>query len=502
MEKNKSNMENKDIFHNQSLKLVFSLILAFNLAIALAMAENITAKAGDLAVDGDVNATNFYGDGSGLSGILTSTALNEINIGLAQNITNTRTSIDNNITKVRAEISSNSTNIRSSINLNRTNLLTNISTLNTTLGKKVDRGETGYTLAWASGNNILYNSSINTKVGIGTTNPLVKLHIQGNGSLLNITNASNTFLFVNSSGKVGIGTSRPSTQLDISDETGIAAIRGLTISEHFSTAVGGIIKFDKGRGTKNAPTAVNDADKIGGIFARGYNGSEYFHGANIGFIVNGDLTQGYVPTDIVFSTKATDNGADSVAVGERMRITSTGNVGIGTTSPAQALTVVGQINVTSLAAASATDLCINGGVLSSCSSSKAFKENIQNITINAALWENYLKLNPVIYNFKGDSKERIGLIAEDVQPLLPKVVYDIKVPIYGEVNETSIIMDGEGNYIEVNSTKQAIIDEKAYPSVDYDDVAAANVLFIQDLKAEVETIKAETCRKDNTYSWC
>jgi len=400
MEKNKSNMENKDIFHNQSLKLVFSLILAFNLAIALAMAENITAKAGDLVVDGDVNATKFYGDGSGLTGAIDGTKI------------------------------ANNTDAK-------------LNSLNVTKSMAVDTS-------------LFYVNSVNKRVGIHTSSPSAAFEVVQDGS------ASTVY-----------------------------------VTGYRLTAGNGAFYYARSaRGTEAAPTALNLGDAAGTYAAAAYNGSDFQILGRVLFHIDSN-TSGLYGSTIQFNNR---NGAGAEVT--PMVINENGSVGIGTTSPAQALTVVGQINVTSLAAASATDLCINGGVLSSCSSSKAFKENIQNITINADLWENYLKLNPVIYNFKGDSKERIGLIAEDVQPLLPKVVYDIKVPVYGEVNETSIIMDGEGNYIEVNSTRQAIIDEKTYPSVDYDDVAAANILFIQDLERRLEIVETESCTKDPTFSWC
>ena len=315
---------------------------------------------------------------------------------------------------------------------------------------------------------------------------------------LNITNsmAVDTSLFyVNSVNKrVGIHTSSPSAAFEVVQDGSASTVY---VTGYRLTAGNGAFYYARSaRGTEAAPTALALGDAAGTYAAAAYNGSDFQILGRVLFHIDSN-TSGLYGSTIQFNNR---NGAGAEVT--PMVINENGSVGIGTTSPAQALTVVGQINVTSLAAASATDLCINGGVLSSCSSSKAFKENIQNITINADLWENYLKLNPVIYNFKGDSKERIGLIAEDVQPLLPKVVYDIKVPVYGEVNETSIIMDGEGNYIEVNSTRQAIIDEKTYPSVDYDDVAAANILFIQDLERRLEIVETESCTKDPTFSWC
>jgi len=217
--RNKQNMENKtkNISHNQSLlKLLFSIILAFNLATALAFAANITAKAGDLSVDGDVNATKFYGNGSALTGILTQTTADQLNSGINQNITDTRASINNNITSVRAEINNNITDVRNSVNLNRTNLLINISSLNTTLGKKLDRGESltdGSKIANGTDANLLNLNVTLLSVGLVPTN---RHNVTIIGTV-NISNSSGTgaSLFINQKGDVGIGTSTPVMQLEI-----------------------------------------------------------------------------------------------------------------------------------------------------------------------------------------------------------------------------------------------------------------------------------------------
>jgi hypothetical protein len=109
-----------------------------------------------------------------------------------------------------------------------------------------------------------------------------------------------------------------------------------------------------------------------------------------------------------------------------MRITNTGNVGIGTTAPTDKLTVAGIIapsadNTYSLGKSGARWSAVwsaNGTIQTS---DARLKTNIQ--PLNYGLKE-VLQMRPVRYNWKSDptANAKIGLIAQEVQQLIPEVV--------------------------------------------------------------------------------
>lgn len=103
---------------------------------------------------------------------------------------------------------------------------------------------------------------------------------------------------------------------------------------------------------------------------------------------------------------------------QKVTTTSAGDVGIGTTSPSEKLHVVGNVLVT-------------GDVDSQ--SDEALKENIA--TLEDSL-DSVKKLRGVSYSWKESGKQSIGLIAQEVEQVLPKLVSEqdgLKSVKYGNI---------------------------------------------------------------------
>lgn len=240
-------------------------------------------------------------------------------------------------------------------------------------------------------------------VGIGTSIPSVKLQVienvsgwttwienkgtgAGNSGLIVTAgedNGDNTLLLrkqngtetfaVKGDGNVGIGTSFPSSTLEIAknDQTNGAT---LSITNSFNGTgwtVNDIIgTIDFKIADSSTPQKVRGQIKV-------------IH----------DLTGGTYP----FANAMTFTTAYADVLNERMRIDSSGNVGIGTTTPSTKLQVAGTVTATALTETSAL----------------RFKENIQE-DIDASIID---KLRPVSYDWKEDKKKDYGFIAEEVNEL-------------------------------------------------------------------------------------
>ena len=161
------------------------------------------------------------------------------------------------------------------------------------------------------------NSSGN--VGIGTTNPGAKLQVNGDAYLLGTeyifqtVNSSTGYLYFDHSGtqvwKQGIFSDNTST-FSIGNGGGFTRIFNITNASNV------------GIGTTSPSQKLEVA---GNIFANAGNGE--------GFLLNGSSIVRQNGSELAFNVNSA----------ERMRITSTGNMGIGTTSPSYALDVSGSI---------------------------------------------------------------------------------------------------------------------------------------------------------------
>ena len=86
-------------------------------------------------------------------------------------------------------------------------------------------------------------------------------------------------------------------------------------------------------------TAVVSGDRLGYLIFRGSDGTGFIEGAIVRVEIDGTVGTNSMPTSIFFDTTP----AGSSSSQERMRITSSGNVGIGTTSPLAILDARGDV---------------------------------------------------------------------------------------------------------------------------------------------------------------
>lgn len=142
------------------------------------------------------------------------------------------------------------------------------------------------------------------------------------------------------SGNVGIGTSNPAYTLDL-EATGNAQ---LALRSHISGGGNGsFVRLNFSRGTAAAPTIVNSGDRMGALIYGGFtgSGSTYATAARIDGLVDGTPSATSMPGHLSFWT--TPSGTTTAV--ERMRISSSGTIGINTSTPVTALDVSGGLRI-------------------------------------------------------------------------------------------------------------------------------------------------------------
>jgi len=163
--------------------------------------------------------------------------------------------------------------------------------------------------------NVLNVDTTNSRVGIVTTSPNYLLHV---GSAYS-SSLSSPYLggavFTADGGNVNVG---------------------LHIVKATDTATGDRPVFGaiRARGTLTSPTAVVNGDDTFSFFSSAYDGAAIVYPAQINFKVDGTVSSGNVPIKIGFVT-----GSNASNRAERLTISSTGNVGIGSTAPDRQLEI-------------------------------------------------------------------------------------------------------------------------------------------------------------------
>jgi hypothetical protein len=234
---------------------------------------------------------------------------------------------------------------------------------NTTGGSNIFIGNSAGTMNTTGESNVSVGTSSGVSLDDGTNNTFVGQAagfsvVSGTGNIFLGANAgqnetgSNKLYIENSSssspliygeldndivainGKLGIGTSSPFGIFDLQNENdGTIMFRMIRTTNSTSQRVR--LNLQKGKGTLSSPTSVVNGDELADILASGYVDGSYENGASIGFEVDDDVTSGYPPTSIYFSTR------DGIFNLRRLVISSNGNVGIGRTATSNLFEVDG-----------------------------------------------------------------------------------------------------------------------------------------------------------------
>jgi hypothetical protein len=134
----------------------------------------------------------------------------------------------------------------------------------------------------------------------------------------------------------------------------------MCINSFFASASGPILDFQVSRhNTAGSHTVVQDGDALGTLIFRGDDGDEFKDGAAIEANVDGTPGNNDMPTLLRFFTTP-----DSSGLQERMRLDSTGDLAVGTTSAAAEAKIHVEVATSNPNAGSPTDssaLMVNGG---------------------------------------------------------------------------------------------------------------------------------------------
>jgi hypothetical protein len=159
------------------------------------------------------------------------------------------------------------------------------------------------------------------------------------GVFTDTTTLGNSVIYQTPGGSIGLNTTTPAAAFHA-----VSGAAPVAYFDVYSNALGALpVVYRAARGTPSAPTAVQTDDILGGLAVRGYGSTGFSTGrGQVMFKAAENWTDTANGTYLQFTT--TPLGSASWL--ERMRIDPSGNVGIGTPTPGQKLSVAGAVEST------------------------------------------------------------------------------------------------------------------------------------------------------------
>lgn len=350
---------------------------------------------------------------------------------------------------------------------------------------------------------LLNPSGGNVGINTGSTAPIASLHVLSTAApaaAVERSGAGNAHIqFKTTTGSVYVGQSN-------NGNFAVGSAADLTSSNLFNVMAGGNVgvgtvtpesKLDvRGRISVGAPSTNTDNPNAQILMKSSGNPHFILEKvlANVGGIAadSNNIVLAAETGGITFRTGVNYMGDYTSTGTEQMRISSGGNIGIGSTTPAYKLDVVGDVNASGCVRAGGSTL---GG---SCSSDERLKTDIRSFDLGL---DALLGFRPRLFRYNGlgghpaSDRAELGVIAQELERTAPQLVQTADVKLHdGDAGTTRIkqVNYTAFTYVLINAVKELyakwsadseIVHRELASKADRDDIAV--------LRAENRALRQE-----------